>query len=166
MRYYFPISLDDFKNKVGAYITINNGSLLDFILDDSKIYKDIKKVEFDFENFEYLPETHWWMNKFLGYHLIDNDFPILMCYAGGDWEHPVIFILYWDGKHIRGYVPKDGNCWNYKTKQAFGNDEEADEAFIRKQWHITDNTWDEHIDQMYSFPKILLELKDHIQRKV
>ncbi|MDB5036981.1 MAG: hypothetical protein JWQ35_509 [Bacteriovoracaceae bacterium] len=46
--------------------------------------------------------------------------------AGGDWENPVFFIIYWDGKALRGYIPTKGNLWNTDTKQAYGNDEESD----------------------------------------
>ena len=39
----------------------------------------------------------------------------------------MFFIIYWDGKKLRAYVPTDGNPWNTDTKEAYGNDEEKDE---------------------------------------
>jgi hypothetical protein len=53
---------------------------------------------------------------------------------GGDWEEPILFMVYWDGKTFRGYIPERGNQYNRDTKGALGNNEEADEAFIRKQF--------------------------------
>jgi hypothetical protein len=47
-----------------------------------------------------------------------------MC-AGGDWEHPVFFIAYWDGKKVRVTSP-NGNPWNSTTTEAYGNDEDRD----------------------------------------
>jgi hypothetical protein len=41
--------------------------------------------------------------------------------SGGDWEHPVFFIVYWDGKKLRAYIPSEGNPYNQKTMQAIGN---------------------------------------------
>jgi hypothetical protein len=54
-----------------------------------------------------------------------------MC-AGGDWEYPVYFILYWDGTHLRAYMPTKGNRWNTDSKEAYGNDADADASNIRK----------------------------------
>lgn len=53
----------------------------------------------------------------------------------GDWECPLIAIVYFDGTHLRGYVPTDGNIFIKTTKQAFGTAEEADAiAFLRAQY--------------------------------
>ena len=43
--------------------------------------------------------------------------------VGGDWETPLQAIVYFDGKTMRGYIPKTGNTYNHKTKAAFGNDD-------------------------------------------
>lgn len=53
---------------------------------------------------------------------MDNGFTFLGCAAGGDWEYPVHFAIYYDGKSLRGYVPRYCNSYNLKTKQAFGYD--------------------------------------------
>ena len=39
--------------------------------------------------------------------------------AGGDWEFPVCFILYWGNGKLRGYTPKDGNAWNKEERSAY-----------------------------------------------
>ena len=89
-----------------------------------KAYKDFK-VEFDWENYEFKENHH--LDFPLGYKLLDNDVPVLFGYAGGDWEFPVGFCLYWDGKNIRAYVPTDGNTYNLEHKSAYGNNYEFDE---------------------------------------
>lgn len=99
-----------------------------------RILPDIKKVDFDFENceFQHTDEFGQW-DGMLGYR---NLYPLsyIGVMAGGDWEYPVYFIIYLDqdGKRLRAYVPKDGNVWNYDTNSAFGNNDEADDAFLRK----------------------------------
>ena len=40
---------------------------------------------------------------------------------GGDWEIPVLFFIYWDGKKFRGYIPTKGNTFNRKEKRSLGN---------------------------------------------
>lgn len=99
-----------------------------------KISADLQKVEFDFENceFQHQEEFGQWEGM-LGYRTL---YPLsyIGVMAGGDWEYPIYFIIYLDqdGKTFRAYIPKDGNVWNYDTKTAFGNDDEADDAFLRK----------------------------------
>ena len=81
--------------------------------------------------------------------------PYILGQMGGDWEEPILFMVYWDGKTFRGYIPERGNQYNRDTKGTVrvdnthmvttylemtataleaGNNEEADEAFIRKQF--------------------------------
>lgn len=56
--------------------------------------------------------------------------PVIMGYAGGDWEQPVAYILYLSAKgQLRVYVPRKGNVFNNITNEAFGNDEEKDEKY-------------------------------------
>lgn len=105
--------------------------------------KDLKKVEFDFENYEtgineddpaHQQEiltskiTRGFMNYPCGYYVLPNNMPVLFINAGGDWETPICFAIYFDGKKLRGYIPKAGNIWNRKNKSAFGNDEDEDVA--------------------------------------
>lgn len=58
--------------------------------------------------------------------------PVLKGYLGGDWEQPVAFIIYLGEKgSLRLYTPRRGNIFNVSTKSAFGNDEDADETFLK-----------------------------------
>jgi hypothetical protein len=97
---------------------------LNYIREDSAIYKDLSKVHFDWEN--YFCEIHPSVDSFGGLVTLPNGLTVLCCNAGGDWEAPVCFILYWDGKQVRAYIPDRGNLWNRKSKRAYGNDLEAD----------------------------------------
>lgn len=120
-RTFAPIDIDDLKAKIDA-VCGDEGvrALID------KLGKDIK-VQFDLENPDCGPKG------LSGYHT-ENGLTWYGISAGGDWEHPVFFITYWDGKKLRGYVPTDGNPWNSITKQAYGNDEEADLKDAKKRW--------------------------------
>lgn len=89
----------------------------------AKLYKDIwgGKYKFDSENVECRG----------GIKMSNKGFPYLLCYAGGDWECPVCFFIYFDGTHFRGYIPLKGNAINTKTKSAF-DDGDDDVSFNEK----------------------------------
>ena len=96
----------------------------------SALYDDIwcTKYKFDTENVECLGKIR----------MSNKGVPYLVCYAGGDWECPVCFIVYYDGNKIRAYIPLKGNAINRNTHQAFGNSGEEDEdvKFITKELNI------------------------------
>lgn len=81
----------------------------------AKFFKDVEKVQVDAENVESY-----------GIHTLSNGLAYYAFESGGDWELPVYMIVYWDGKSLRGYIPKDGNVWNTVTNKAYGNDQEDD----------------------------------------
>lgn len=147
-RYFAPITSDELEEKINkAFVgadsdCTNKRDRFSTSLMFDKLGKDLK-VKFDFENFEMCgnspilgkgqlasSQIHLW----LGYHTLPNGLTFLGCYAGGDWETPVSFIIYWDGKKLRGYVPLEGNPWNTTTKEAYGNDEDADGINAHKRW--------------------------------
>lgn len=87
-----------------------------------KIKKDLSKVEFDFENcWEMEPEI-------CGFKTLENGFTYYGLMAYGDWEDEVFFIVYWDGKTLRAYIPKEGNLYNTDTRTAYGNSGEYDDV--------------------------------------
>ena len=93
------------------------------------VEKDLSKVEFDMENWEAYPYKNRKSveDAILGVQTLDNGLTFLGAWGGGDWESPVFFIIYFDGKKLRGYIPDTkGNPWNHKTKSAFGNNDEED----------------------------------------
>jgi hypothetical protein len=89
---------------------------------------DDLNVNFDFENHHCNAPG----SKILGFHTLDNGFTFLGIEAAGDWEIAVTCIMYWDGNDFRGYVPKDGNSWNYLNNKAFWNDAELDGKYLEQ----------------------------------
>lgn len=74
------------------------------------IKKDFKGIHFDWENYDIVGDVR-----------TTKGVPYQLFYAGGDWEIPVYFMVYYDGKRIRVYVPTVGNTWRQDLKQALGN---------------------------------------------
>lgn len=138
-RYWQPIDLKDFKNIVHTYELLSSGGEryincdYDYKRLTPKIEKDLSKVQFDTENISSKKEKG---TKLFGYNTLPNGMVYLGVWAGGDWETPVYFILYWDGKELRGYIPKDGNTWNTDTNMAYGTYayREADLQNCKKRW--------------------------------
>jgi hypothetical protein len=112
-----------------------------------QIKKDLAKVEFDFENWD-CDNGCKYIN---GFHVAPNGLPYWGDCAGGDWEIPIFYIIYWDGKKLRAYIPTEGNPWNTDTKSAYGNAPDyvldangrmqfldgtpnADQANLKKRW--------------------------------
>jgi len=100
-----------------------------------QVRADLSKVNFDTENCEWSPEeAYMGTREIAGFRTLPNGLTYLGVIAGGDWECPVFHIIYWDGAKLRGYVPTDGNTWNTDTKEAYGNNEEADDKNSQKRF--------------------------------
>ena len=96
----------------------------------SMLHKDIweGKYDFDSENVDAIG----------GIKMSKNGFPYIQCDAGGDWECPVCFFVYFDGNHFRAYVPLKGNALNRNDKHAFsGGGNENDAKFVQKELGIS-----------------------------
>lgn len=90
-------------------------ALHEFGYSNTKARKDLEKIDFDFENAgkEFLEEN-------LKSTLPDGT-AFIWCWAGGDWEYPVRFVLYIDPKdELRAYIPDEGNVYCRKCKSAYG----------------------------------------------
>lgn len=136
-RKYARITIDELKAKAIEACKARNEE--DNLYPLHEILEDDLKVRFDTENFDCEnphPEYVGTDAKLIGFHTLkhptqspEKDLTLLGCRAGGDWEVPVFFIVYWDGKKLRAYIPTDGNPYNLKEKRAFGNhDSDAEEA--------------------------------------
>lgn len=137
-------NLKEFKdNNVDYYI----------LLENKKIEKDLSKFNFDGENYTTSKEDYWKHEEtLLGINTLENGLTFLGCIAGGDWEYPVFFIIYWDGKALRGYIPTYGNCVNLDFKTAFGSEgeyEDLDEEVILKKPKYND--YDRKKDDLSSY---------------
>jgi hypothetical protein len=92
-----------------------------------EIEKDLKKVQFDDENCEWEKgEGFCGCEKITGFQTLPNGLTYLGVTAGGDWETPLFYIVYWDGEKLRGYIPTAGNFWDTDTKTAYGSEEDCD----------------------------------------
>jgi len=135
-RKFVRISKKDLAEKIAAIneddseIDADNGFSFDINALLYALNKDIK-VRFDTENSDSDNGSHY--GNLVGFHTLDNGFSFLGFAAGGDWEAPVFFLIYWDGKKLRGYVPTKGNVFNTDTMQAFGNDGKADAKNLIKR---------------------------------
>lgn len=112
------------------------------------------KVHFDLENYEYKESSSpavYGPKGLMGIKTI-NGLTFCGCIAGGDWESPVFFIVYLDGKKLRAYVPKEGNPWNTTTKSAYGNDEESDLKNAKKRYPDLYDDSDEEDLEFYNIP--------------
>ena len=96
----------------------------------NNLFKDLNKIKHDWENCDYIGDIR----------TTKSGIPYILGDFGGDWEEPILFMVYWDGTEFRGYIPEHGNCYNRDLNQVFGNNEEADEKFIMK--NVTNNHGD------------------------
>lgn len=122
-RYYQKILFADFTTE-----DISLGVLRE----NSKIDKDLSKVQFDDENngavnYDNDPGRP---KGLIGLQTLPNGLTFLGMYAGGDWEYPVFFIIYYDGKSLRGYIPTCGNMINLDFKTAFGSEDDSEKVDI------------------------------------
>lgn len=123
-------------------------------------YKDIQKVQFDWENWTAKENEGFnGAENLTGFHILPNGLSYLGVVSGGDWELPIFFVLYFDGKKIRGYIPESWNPWNHKTKQAYGNDESADEEDIQKRYGVESQEDVPPIDESL----VLADIQNRIQ---
>lgn len=141
-RYFERITKEELKTKIEAALASvrygrgSDGHNIPFMTE--QVNKDLfSKCEFDIENvYGYKEEDASWstIRDITEFHTWENGLTTLGVLAGGDWESPVYFIIYWDGQQLRGYLPKKGNPYNHKMKQAFGNHTEEDRIACKKQY--------------------------------
>lgn len=150
VRTYTEISPEEFKRKVEKLLWANDYIAWEELPD--KLPKDFK-VDFDWENCVVQPSSYDQsdpLNPLMGIRILNHPsgVPLVVwgIIAGGDWESPVYFILYWSGKSIRAYIPEKGNCWNTKTKKAYGNDDEADYENMKKRKILYEDIFPQEFD--------------------
>lgn len=119
-----------------------------------ELHNDLQKVNFDFENCDAIgnevKET--------------NGISYVMADAGGDWECPVLFFVYWDGSKFRGYVPIYGNAVNRKNNSAFAQSDE-DKEFLKTQ-NIPENEIEKAITNIsYDKEACLKDFKSRVKLK-
>jgi hypothetical protein len=138
-RVFVPITVDELKKKIEALDQGIYGNKKNLT---PQVEKDLGKINFDTENESY----EFGAKDMLGYNTLPNGMPYLGVCAGGDWGTPVFFCIYWDGKKLRGYIPEKGNIYNTTTKEAYGNDDDADLKDLRKRFPDDPNLKDDKFD--------------------
>ena len=116
------------ENDVDEIFECDNRLLYSFIgcKCSARVTKDLAKIGFDFENI-----------LFEDWKKTEAGIPYALCIGGGDWETPVVFCIYYDGKSLRGYVPSCGNSYNYICNKAFGTSDAYEDAkFVCKELGI------------------------------
>jgi hypothetical protein len=133
------ISLNEFELKMSKYIKsyddldCGNDEEFPYNLPSIAIDNDLTKIEFDFENCCIGENNENYEGYPCGYKVLPSGIPVLLVNAGGDWEFPICFALYFDGKSIRGYIPTEGNVFDKKNKSAYGNHDDCleDEELLK-----------------------------------
>lgn len=129
------------------------------------VEKDIQ-VSFDRENVSDDPRD-FGPGTLLGIQHLDTGMSFFGYCAGGDWQMPVFFLVYWDGKKLRGYVPYQGNLWNKKTMAAYGDHPEEDLQDIKARWPSMEKVEDfDEVDIGWDTEQILQEVLSTFEEKV
>lgn len=126
-RFYTEISKKEFLDRIKELMSDDDeGELWCYkeFSTSQKWIKDLRKVNFDFENCTDFDTTEGFATYPVGYEELKSGFHVFFVNAGGDWEFPICFIFYWGENELRAYIPKCGNAWNRKEKSAYGNHED------------------------------------------
>jgi hypothetical protein len=148
---------NDFVEDYGSYdparpdVTTMVAMLLEEHLDE--VQKDWSKIDFSTENMDVVAEK-----------VTPAGVPYLQIRAGGDWETPLSCIIYFDGKKLRGYVPKDGNSYNHRAKAAFGNNDD-DRTQCVKQFGAKQDHEEGFIDVEPDMVLVELDIAKRIEAK-
>lgn len=94
---------------------------------NDQVAKDISNIDFDLENLSAeSPAVYVYSGDvgkdLCGFHTLPNGLTFCGAIAGGDWECPLFFIIYYDGSTLRSYIPINGNMVNCDTLSAFGSE--------------------------------------------
>jgi hypothetical protein len=128
------ITIDELKEKCEDILNIKSEEFDPYENFTELIQKDLSKINFTFENWgfggaeyvhnpAYISSCESHIGYETGYKTLENGLPVLFGTGGGDWEEPISFCIYWDGKNLRAYIPKKGNVYNKKEKCAYGSEE-------------------------------------------
>lgn len=115
-RYHAPIKKAEFLALVKQVMGHD-----DFPHHPAQLKKDLSKVLFDTENWTRFDDAEAYSKYPVGYRHLGDGLHVFFVNAGGDWEFPICFVLYWDGSAIRGYIPNDGNAYHKAAKAAYGS---------------------------------------------
>ena len=120
-------------------------------------------INIDMENCYTHPSDIWGIcrdKNYLGVDTING----LTFFGGmifGDWQFPLYVIIYWDGTHLRSYVPKRGNQVVLFENEWYALEhEDEDDSYVRKYGFAdsSDDTidfnWDAIWDDIFTYIQI------------
>lgn len=95
--------------------------------DEPKVSIDRSNIDFDIENLDAsTPAVYTYAGDqgtdLCGFHTLPSGLTFCGAIAGGDWEYPLFYIMYYDGTDLRAYIPIKGNVVNCDTLSAFGSE--------------------------------------------
>ena len=95
--------------------------------DEPKVSVDRSNIDFDIENLDAsTPAVYTYAGDqgadLCGFHTLSSGLTFCGAIAGGDWEYPLFYIMYYDGTDLRAYIPIKGNVVNCDTLSAFGSE--------------------------------------------
>jgi len=128
---YAKLTAAEFEAKVLALTKLASLEEMAYALSGLKITTVGTEVSHDNENLEASSGNGFMGSTLTGVQTIE-DLTYLGVTAGGDWEVPVFYILFFNDKdELCKYFPKEGNVFNFLDNAAFGNDESTDEKAAR-----------------------------------
>lgn len=131
-----------------------------------KVVEGDIKVSFDLENVAE-GRDYFGPSGLMGLQSLETGMAFHGYCAGGDWQMPVFFLVYWDGHKLRAHVPYAGNLWNRKTRAAYGNDPEEDLRDIKARWpHLATIHDIDEADVSFDEALLLREILDTFEEKV
>lgn len=140
-KFIYPEQLREKLEKLKDKAIKEEGDTYAWPTISSQIMADLK-IPFDWENFEF-ERRSFGPYKLMGINTLKNGLTFCGMCAGGDWEEPIFFIVYWDGKKLRAYIPTKGNPYNTQERRAYGNsDSDEDNKLSRDDLPINGDSFD------------------------
>lgn len=137
------IKMDDFVSKVSDATKIpveelktNPNKAVAQLLNNSVIKRDFSKYRKEFKSSKTSDPS-----RLEGFCLLDNNFPILGTIITGKNDCiPMYICFYWDGKRLKGYIPKYGNTVNVVMETMIGCEEEYE--------YVREDEYEKYKEQM------------------
>ena len=121
------MAIEDIVSKIEEFDGLSSA-----IYDNDDLYKDLTRIDVDFENVEYIDEYSLPGTKDMeAFEVIgegDRAFPVAWCAGGGDWQMPVVFCIYIGADGVlHGYLPDNGNAYDRKENAPYDSADEGSE---------------------------------------
>ena len=116
------LTISDLKKKIESF-NDGEGDPYMIIEESLRVQQDLAKIAIDSENADYIGEFDMPGTEDLNKFEMLNGIPGAWCALGGDWQLPIVFVLYIGvNGEIRAYIPSKGNAFDHKNKCAYEQD--------------------------------------------